>query len=587
MRRYTPRMHFCLLALAIVLLCSSCAGAASKIRIAVLNTTDDQNLAQEAEIIVGNLIGTLAKSSALSVVEREELELVISEQKINASQLGDRAAKIGNITGCQYVLLSSLAFESEPVITARLVEVETSEIVYSDTEIPDIGSSSSMTAASSRMADRVLEVLAGERAVVTEILASEVIINRGSSSGVRAGDLYRVYLGTKRSSVNLAVIRVKDVRSGFSTAELVKNGGAIALLRRTDKVEAVSKKEAEDLVRRRKFAKKRPGEKTVKDPSAAAVKRLDTPLDDEQAFWRAVKVSQDITGKRMKEALESKDAKMRNEVGTAFEELGWAVMKRKRENSLDSAYRKLDAVKIGIKHDTQARIQSNEQRYDKTASSFFSLAMGMFQMSAYQSNINALNNLCDLLVSLYEQGIEVSQKNADDSVKLLKIAAEQGVGDALCTLGYMYLAGWGVEQNYDEALKFFGQGAAKGHAESQGCLGQMYYEGWGADKDYAKALELFSQAAGQGDIDSYVSMGIMYLEGKGVTQNYAKALDLFRYAADRGDAQGQTMLGRMYAEGLGVPQNFRMAIELFRKAAETPGIRGDGARNNLKALGIN
>ena len=574
------------LALLAAMACPSFAEDSSAIRLAVINTTSGSELAGTT---ANNFTGTLARSGKVSVVEREELELVMLEQKLNASQLQEKdSAKIGGIMGCQYVLLSSVVYEASPVLAVRVVEVETSEIVYSDTEIPDAEDDTSVIAAASRMADRVLEVLAGEQAVITEIHDHDVIINRGSSSGVRTGDLYRVYKGTKRNSVNLAVIRVKDAGAGFSTAELVKNGGYISALRRTDKVEAVSKSEADPIIRSRKFPKKRPGDKKIADPTSSALHKLSDPLDEEGRFLKAVRTSADIIAKKGNTALETKDAKLRNETGREWSELGFAVMNHKRKSALDSAYRRLDAVKIGVSHDTRGRIQSNAQNYDSIAEGYFSFAMTMFRLSAYQSNIDALNNLCGLLTRLYEEEITVSQKDADASVKLLKIAAEQGVAKAQCTLGSMYELGWGVGKDYSEAFKFFKQAADQGYPEAQGCLAEMYCsEGFGVETDYQKALELFTKAKENGDLDSYAGLGIMYLEGKGVRQNYARALELFRSAADKGNILGQTMLGRMYAEGLGVPQDFGKAIELFRKAAETPGMRGRPARENLKLLGVN
>ena len=227
MKAHIFRVSSCLLMLAVI---ASVAFAETeeKLRIAVINTTQDETLTQESEIAADNFTGTLGKSEAITLVERRELALILQEQNIIASDLENSAPKIGNLTGCQYVLMCSLVYEASPILTARLVDVQTSQIVYSDTEIPDTLEQTAMIAASSRMADKLLEVLTGEQAVITSVGEKEVTINRGSIAGVRVGDIYRVYKGTKRVNMDLAVIRVNDVHAAFSTAELVKNGGYIS-----------------------------------------------------------------------------------------------------------------------------------------------------------------------------------------------------------------------------------------------------------------------------------------------------------------------------------------------------------------------
>ena len=305
MKYCTFREISCLLALAFVVVVSSCAEATSPIRLAVINAARDVELRQPSEIAANTFTGTLAKSSAVMLAEREELDVVIREQEISASELEGAAARIGRLMGCEYVLLVSLVYKDSPVVSAKLVDVSTSEIVYSDTEIPDYEDDSAMGAASSRMADKLLEVLAGEQAVITEIRDNEVVINRGSSSGVRAGDLYRVYMGTKRIQANFGVIRVKDVQAGFSHAELVKNGGYIDLIRNSDKVEAVSKTEAEALIKRKKFARYRPGERDYEDASLVVLKKAASPMNEYSDYLNnVVAQSADKLGKRANDVME-------------------------------------------------------------------------------------------------------------------------------------------------------------------------------------------------------------------------------------------------------------------------------------------
>lgn len=188
-----------------------CAETSQKINICVISTTDDPKLIRPSEIAAGVLVGTLAKSKSVEVVEREQIELIKREQGINDSQLQnpETAAKIGRIIGCQYAALISLVNAGYPIISVRVIENTTSLTVFSATEAAESPESTSMTAAVSRLADEVLKFFAGEQAVIAEINGKDIIINRGASSGVRQGNFYRVYIGAGRNSVNMAVIRVK------------------------------------------------------------------------------------------------------------------------------------------------------------------------------------------------------------------------------------------------------------------------------------------------------------------------------------------------------------------------------------------
>ena len=553
----TSKFYVCLLVLAVLAVSSSLSEAASPIRLAVMNITKNPGLMQASEIAANTFTGTLAKSGALVLAEREQLDLIIREQEISASELEGSAAKLGGIMGCQYILLSSLTYDSAPIIAARLVEVETSEVVYSDTEIPDALDDSAMAATSSRMADRVLEVLAGEQAVITEINGSEVLINRGSSSGVRIGDLYRVYVGTKRNPVNMGVIRVKGVRAGFSTTGLVKNGGYISALRKSDKVEAVSKQEADSLMKRKNFVKKRPGEKEAANPTLSLLEELCAePMQEYFKFFERCGESMDAVRqkrhaimqqdpKTQQITLTTKDAKLLNEIGEGYLGLGIEYMYHSRNNSLYTAYKSLDAIKIGLSFDPKEQAEKDAQREEKLANQCFSLAKLWFEFAAKRGNLDAINNL-----------------------------------------GVLYMEGLGVEKDYKKAFEYVSQAVADNDPVALDNLGTMYLLGHGVGQDYAKAFELFSKSAEGGNLQGQVDLGIMYNRGLWVKQDYAKAVELYRKAAEKGNASAQTLLGTMYDGGVGVPQDFRMAIKLYRQAA-AQGRSGEAARGFLKKLGAN
>lgn len=87
--------------------------------------------------IAGMLISELAQNPSARVVERDAIQKIVEEQNLGASGRVDpqTAAKIGKIVGARYVVLGSfIDFYGDFRVDARLVNVETSEIVRVETD---------------------------------------------------------------------------------------------------------------------------------------------------------------------------------------------------------------------------------------------------------------------------------------------------------------------------------------------------------------------------------------------------------------------------------------------------------------------
>ncbi|MDO8734540.1 MAG: CsgG/HfaB family protein [Elusimicrobiota bacterium] len=85
-----------------------------------------------AEIFTSNLAG----NSDFRVVEREKLNKILEEQKLNQSGIVDEVAavKIGKILGATEIVLGSITQLGKTiVISARLIKVETGEIYAGET----------------------------------------------------------------------------------------------------------------------------------------------------------------------------------------------------------------------------------------------------------------------------------------------------------------------------------------------------------------------------------------------------------------------------------------------------------------------
>ena len=66
-------------------------------------------------------------------------------------------------------------------------------------------------------------------------------------------------------------------------------------------------------------------------------------------------------------------------------------------------------------------------------------------------------------------------------------AANQGNTDAQNDLGWLYEAGYGVEQDYKQAAALYTKAAEQGNAYAQKNLGWLYEAGYGVEQDYEQA----------------------------------------------------------------------------------------------------
>ena len=93
-------------------------------------------------------------------------------------------------------------------------------------------------------------------------------------------------------------------------------------------------------------------------------------------------------------------------------------------------------------------------------------------------------------------------------------AAKTGDVAAQYELGKAYLYGKGVEKNADDALRWLRLAAEHNHAPSQYLLGLVYVLGAeGVKKDPEAGLTHIHQAANAGNLDAQNLLGTIYLKG--------------------------------------------------------------------------
>ncbi|WP_308603966.1 tetratricopeptide repeat protein [uncultured Fibrobacter sp.] len=184
---------------------------------------------------------------------------------------------------------------------------------------------------------------------------------------------------------------------------------------------------------------------------------------------------------------------------------------------------------------------------------------------------------------MYAEGLGVSQ-DPGKSEHWYRMAANQGERIALASLGSWYYDGIVVPKNRSEAKKLWIRALKivpeninsnprvwetwetwRTYVEAR--LGTMYLDGDGVQQDYDEALRYLTRAASAGDALAQNSLGYMYGMGKGVERDYYKAVKWYKEAAMQGNATAQYNMGFMYEFGQGVEQDYNKAIEWYKKAA--------------------
>ncbi len=222
-------------------------------------------------------------------------------------------------------------------------------------------------------------------------------------------------------------------------------------------------------------------------------------------------------------------------------------------------------------------------------------------------------------------GFALRSKEATESVRWFRKAAEAGDAEAALGLGGAYASGRGVPKDVEEAARWFRQAAEAGNAEAARRLGIRFLEGLGVERNEEegigwfrralafegrlgatdaetdatavcdvgcfyfdlvgseeKALPWLRKAAEAGNVEAAGALGGIYANGGGYSgesenpfedarprqPNYAEAARWYRQAAEAGDAKAAFELGLLYDEGRGVEKNAAETERWRRKAEE-------------------
>ena len=125
--------------------------------------------------------------------------------------------------------------------------------------------------------------------------------------------------------------------------------------------------------------------------------------------------------------------------------------------------------------------------------------------------------------------------------------AWQGDADAQVTLGGWYFSGQGFPKDADEAVRLWRLAAEQGHLPAQTGLGGRYFNGRGVEQDEAEAFRWYRMAAEQGDPEPVAWLHL---------------------TAEQGSIEAQVNLTEMYSVMIGRAANVAEAVRWYRLAAE-------------------
>jgi curli biogenesis system outer membrane secretion channel CsgG/TolA-binding protein len=296
-----------------LLAASSCADAAEKVRIGLTRFTSKvEGVTDVQASIVTDLFSfELSQSKNIALSEREQIKRIGEELKFDMSGLVDpsTAAEIGKVMGVQYMLLGAVtqldqkasgggfvvaagAHEAKATLDMRVVEVSTAEVVlatraegtsknesfafsysgftYAETEFGGL-EARAIADAVTRLAYEVRSNIANEYPRIVSTTSDGFAIDVAAA---KEGAIYLVFadggaifgfdneiLG--REKIPIAIIKVTDVGSGYSIAQVAANGGSAKNIQRGDKIEPITAQKAKEL------AKKLPKERPVVRSAAA------------------------------------------------------------------------------------------------------------------------------------------------------------------------------------------------------------------------------------------------------------------------------------------------------------------------------
>lgn len=153
------------------------------------------------------------------------------------------------------------------------------------------------------------------------------------------------------------------------------------------------------------------------------------------------------------------------------------------------------------------------------------------------------------------------------SVGQLFADAEAGVASAQFELAIAYENGVRVEKNIEESVRWLRVAAKNRHPQAFYRLGVAYQRGISLPQDSSAAVDSFAKGAELGDVLCQCALADAYRDGRGIAKDETTAVWWYTKGAEQGSANAQYRLGKMYRYGTGVQRDIATAIHFFSAAA--------------------
>lgn len=108
-------------------------------------------------------------------------------------------------------------------------------------------------------------------------------------------------------------------------------------------------------------------------------------------------------------------------------------------------------------------------------------------------------------------------------------------------------------KQYQEAVRHLLLAAEKGHGGAMGNIGILYASGTGVEKSIEKGLEWMKKGAEHNDLHSMLNLGLHFAQNH--PQNFNESFKWLKKASDHNYAQAMGHLAMLYATGQGTTQN--------------------------------
>jgi len=175
-------------------------------------------------------------------------------------------------------------------------------------------------------------------------------------------------------------------------------------------------------------------------------------------------------------------------------------------------------------------------------------------------------------IECYEKAYYAGRTDAMQLLEKLKTSfiKEKATSDleALVVKGVCYLTGKSLTKNVKTGLNTLARAALMGSSEAEWTLFTVYVSGQFLPPDYEEAFYWLEKSAEHGNVKAMSNLGDFYFEGKGVKQDMLKAVDWYTKAMEKGDIDAMFRIGLMYQQGLGVKKDETKGTAFWKIAAE-------------------